>query len=267
MIMNYDGEQILFLDRPLSMTNIKKISENDFPIFVNDLMCEKGTGHLLFPASFRNQVNLYLKQQSYAYKVTTFNKNKNFIEMMKELKRKRNKELYDITNMKKLTSPKLSNLKKREELEEMKVNLNSLKNRRSKLIKNLRNKNKKFYKSQPLINRKLRKLMFQSVNDIRIRGYEKAFEACNNLSLTHKDFNMPDISVNEFTWNPLPAYNQAYDAFNNLDWKKKEDLIENYILPRKVKEKRKDDSDITKRSSSEVFVEEVNNYVARRRNY
>ena len=198
MIMNYDGEQILFLDRPLSMTNIKKISENDFPIFVNDLMCEKGTGHLLFPASFRNQVNLYLKQQSYAYKVTTFNKNKNFIEMMKELKRKRNKELEGITNMKKLTSPKLSNLKKREELEEMKVNLNSLKNRRSKLIKNLRNKSKKFYKSQPLINRKLRKLMFQSVNDIRIRGFEKAFEACNNLSLTHKDFNMPDISVNEF---------------------------------------------------------------------
>ena len=93
MIMNYDGEQILFLDRPLSMTNIKKISENDFPIFVNDLMCEKGTGHLLFPASFRNQVNLYLKQQSYAYKVTTFNKNKNFIEMMKELKREEYRKL------------------------------------------------------------------------------------------------------------------------------------------------------------------------------
>ena len=197
LIINNDGEQILFLERPLSMMNIKKISENDFPIFVNDLMCEKKTGHLLFPLSFRSQVNLYLKQQGYIYKLTTFNKNKNFIEMMKDLKRKRNKEIDDNSKIKKISSQKLSNFKKREELEEMKVNLNTFKNRRSSLIKNLRSKNRKFYKSQPLINRKLRKLMFQSVNDIRIRGYEKAFETCNYLSFANKDFNLPDNRVNE----------------------------------------------------------------------
>ena len=89
----------------------------------------------------------------------------------------------------------------------------------------------------------------------------------DNDEIIRRNNKKEDISVNEFTWNPLPTYNKAYDAFNNLDWKKKEDLIENYILPRKVEEKKKDDNDITKRSSSEVFVEEVNNYVARRRNH
>ena len=88
----------------------------------------------------------------------------------------------------------------------------------------------------------------------------------DNDEIIRRNNKEEDISVNEFTWNPLPAYNKAYDAFNDLDWKKKEDLIKNYILPRKVKEKKKDDNDITKRSSSEVFVEEVNNYVVRRRN-
>ena len=43
-------------------------------------------------------------------------------------------------------------------------------------------------------------------------------------------------------------------------------LIEEYILPRKIKEKKKFDNDPTKRTSVEVFVEEVNNYEFRRKN-
>ena len=196
VILNNDGEHILSLERPLSMISIKKLPKNDFPLFVNDLMCNKETGHLLYPLSFSKQVDLYLKEQSYVYKITTFNKNKNFIDMLKNLKRKREKDLEENKN-KTLTSPKLSNFKKREELEEMKVNLNSFKTNKNSLVKKLKSKNRKFYKSQPLIDRKLRKLMFQSVNDIRLRGYEKAFELCNNKSMTKKDFNLPDITVNE----------------------------------------------------------------------
>lgn len=69
---------------------------------------------------------------------------------------------------------------------------------------------------------------------------------------------------NEFTWNELPKLNEAYGKFNRLSAEKKTDLIENYILPRKKIEKAKNDNDITKKSSSEVFIEEVNNYVARK---
>ena len=71
------------------MICIKKLPKNDFPLFVNDLMCNKETGHLLYPLSFSKQVDLYLKEQSYVYKITTFNKNKNFVDMLRNLRRKR----------------------------------------------------------------------------------------------------------------------------------------------------------------------------------
>ena len=77
LILKNDGEHILSLERPLSIINLKKLTKSDFPLFVNDLMCEKKTGHLIFPLSFQKHVNFFLKQQSYAYRITTFNKNKN----------------------------------------------------------------------------------------------------------------------------------------------------------------------------------------------
>ena len=212
-ILNNDGEHILFLQRPLSMLNIKRLPKNEMPIFVNDLMCDKKTGHLLFPLSFRKQVDLYLKQQSYVYKITTFNKNKNFVEMVKAIKKKKEKELDEKSKNKPLSNPKLTNFRKREEIEEMKVNLDSFKNKKNNLIKKLNNKNRKFYKSQPLIDRKLRKLSFQSVNDIRIRGYEKAFEECNKRSLSNKNFDLPDITINESS-----VYSRLY---NNIIVKNK----------------------------------------------
>jgi len=155
------------------MLNIKRLPKSEMPIFVNDLMCDKETGHLLYPLSFRKQVDLYLKQQSYVYKITTFNKNKNFIEMLKALKKKKEKELDEDSKNKKISNPKLTNFKKREEIKEMKINLQAEKIKNNNIIKKLRNKNKKFYKTQPLIDRKLRKLSFQPVNDIRILAMKK----------------------------------------------------------------------------------------------
>lgn len=73
-------------------------------------------------------------------------------------------------------------------------------------------------------------------------------------------------SINEFTWNQLPKFNDAYKKLDKLSPLEKQDLIENHVLPRKVVEKKKNDNDPTKKSSCEVFIEEVNNYV-RKRNY
>ena len=196
-ILKIDDEHILSLERPMSTKYIRKISKNDFPLFVNDLMCNKETSQLIYPVSFNSQVDLYLKQQSYIYRITTLNKNKNFIEMMKKLKQKREKDIERNKNYQVISKPKLSNFKKRDEIEEMKVNINSFKTNKNILEKKLKNKNKHFYKSQPLIDKKIRKLIFRSINDIRIKGYEKAFEDCYNRTLTNKNFNLPDVTVNE----------------------------------------------------------------------
>lgn len=76
--------------------------------------------------------------------------------------------------------------------------------------------------------------------------------------------NKKKSSINEFTWNQLPKCNDAYKEFNKLSFFEKQDLIENHILPKKKIEKQKNDNDATKKSSCEIFMEEINNYVKKR---
>ena len=67
-------------------------------------------------------------------------------------------------------------------------------------------------------------------------------------------------SQNEFTWNELPQWNDAYDYFKKLSSKEKQHLIEDIIIPQKQIEKAKQKNDPSKISSSALFVREVNNY-------
>lgn len=82
----------------------------------------------------------------------------------------------------------------------------------------------------------------------------------NNNLIIRRNNKKETPSKNEFTWNELPKLNQAYIKFKKLSPNEKKDLIENYIIPAKCKEKSKDDNDETKISSVQVFVREVNNY-------
>ena len=61
----------------------------------------------------------------------------------------------------------------------------------------------------------------------------------------------------------IPKCKKAFNFFENLSPEKRVDLIENHILPRKLKEKFKNDNDPTKLSSCELFIVEVINYVNR----
>lgn len=94
-------------------------------------------------------------------------------------------------------------------------------------------------------------------------GYSFDFVIIKDKEQIIRRNNKRGSTINEFTWSSLPKYNKAYTKFNNLSSSQKTDLIENHILPRKVFEKLKQDNDPTKKSSCELFVEEVNNYVAR----
>ena len=82
----------------------------------------------------------------------------------------------------------------------------------------------------------------------------------DNNEIIRRNNKKETISVNEYTWNELPGYNKAYDKFKSLSLHEKQDLIENYIIPKKYKEKQKQEGDPTKISSAQLFVMEVNNY-------
>lgn len=65
---------------------------------------------------------------------------------------------------------------------------------------------------------------------------------------------------NEFTWNELPKWNDAFSYFKSLPPTEKQNLIEKIIIPKKQVEKAKNENDASKISSSELFIREVNNY-------
>lgn len=71
---------------------------------------------------------------------------------------------------------------------------------------------------------------------------------------------------NEFTWNRLPQWKDAYKFFKRLSPQKKKHLIEKIIIPAKQQEKAKPETDKTKISSSALFVREVNNYRCQQKN-
>ena len=77
--------------------------------------------------------------------------------------------------------------------------------------------------------------------------------------------NKAHSSINEYTWNQLPRFNDAYYFFNLLTPKEKQYLIEQIIIPKKIIEKKKSDNDPSKISSSALFIREVNNYYANRK--
>ena len=95
-------------------------------------------------------------------------------------------------------------------------------------------------------------------------GYSFDFVIIKDNSHIIRRNNNDKTGRNLYTWNMLKKYDEAYSLFNDLSAEDKQILIEKYILPRKIKEKAKNDNDPTKRSSCEVFIEEVNNHVTRR---
>lgn len=64
-------------------------------------------------------------------------------------------------------------------------------------------------------------------------------------------------SKDEKTWNDLRDVPHAYYYFDSLDSKDKEYIIEEMVIPAKVKEKSKDGSKEEVRSSYEVFIGEI----------
>jgi len=66
--------------------------------------------------------------------------------------------------------------------------------------------------------------------------------------------------ADEKTWNELPKMHWAFDYFKSLHHDYKKYIIEEMVIPAKQKEKAKKEGNSTKRSSTEIFVNEVNRF-------
>ena len=84
-----------------------------------------------------------------------------------------------------------------------------------------------------------------------------------NYFIIRRNNKKETITKNEFTWNELPKYNDAYKIFKSWNNSKKMQFID-YLIPMKIKEKQKDENDTTKISSSKLFIREVHNFENRK---
>ena len=82
-------------------------------------------------------------------------------------------------------------------MENIKENIEQFRKDRKKILTQMMEKNDEFLNSQPNVDKKLEKLEKKEFNEIRLKGYKKAFDKCLNLSLTRNDFEMVDLNTND----------------------------------------------------------------------
>ena len=203
-MLKLDENYQLNLERPLATNQIKNIKQNKIHSFIDDIMCSNEANTLLYSSCAKKEKDLYKKQKKSLLKIIPL---KNGIGYLSGC----GKKTVNSLSVKQKQEKMLKNIKK---------HIENYKNSRNKSMTLLNNKNNDFINSQPKIEKKLSTLYYKSINELRLKGYQKALKKCLDLSTTSKNFTMPDIEIN------------ANDVYSRL--------YNNYILNYKnLKEKRK----------------------------
>ena len=59
-----DLNRIIYSQRPMSTYSIKKLPQNIFPLFIDDIMCNHKVNTLLYSSNANKEMNFYLKQKN-----------------------------------------------------------------------------------------------------------------------------------------------------------------------------------------------------------
>ena len=225
-LLNQDENYKLELERPMATNQIKNIKQTFIHSFIDDIMCNNKVNNLLYSSNAKKELTFYLKQKKSLLKVVPL---KNGVGYLSGGGKKTVKSFSEKQKLEKT----YENIKKY--IEDYKVG-------RNKSMLYLKNKNDDFINSQPKLEKKLSKLYYKSINEIRLKGYQKALNKCLDLSANSKKFNMPDVELNT---------NNVYSRLYN-----------NYILKcKKLKNNNKKSSSeyINKSNLDNNIIENINN--------
>ena len=169
----------VYLERPLESSKIEKIKDNKLYKFVDNVMCDKNVNHLLYSSNAKKIAKFYLKQKKF-------------------LLRQHNPLQIEEDNLfrKKVISFN-EKIKRQKIMEDIKENVEKFRVNRSISMTQMIKKNTQFLNSQPNVDKKIEKLNSKTINELRLKGYKKAFEKCLNLSITRNDFELPDLTTND----------------------------------------------------------------------
>ena len=169
----------LYLERPLELSHIKKIKEYKIYKFIDNVMCDKNINNLLFSSNAKKIASLYLKQKKFL------------------LRQHAPLQIEDDNLFRKKVISFPEKIKRENIMENIKSNIEKFRKNRKKILTQMIEKNDEFLNSQPNVDKKLEILETKAINEIRLKGYKKAFDKCLNLSLTRNNFEMVNLNTND----------------------------------------------------------------------
>ncbi len=169
----------LYLERPLELSHIKKIKEYKIYKFIDNVMCDKNINNLLFSSNAKKIASLYLKQKKFL------------------LRQHAPLQIEDDNLFRKKVISFPEKIKRENIMENIKSNIEKFRKSRKKILTQMIEKNEEFLNSQPNVDKKLEILETKTINEIRLKGYKKAFDKCLNLSLTRNNFEMVNLNTND----------------------------------------------------------------------
>ena len=180
-----DIRKIIDSNRPISPQKIRFMSNKILPTFIDDIMCNKDVNTLLYSSNAKKEKQFYIKEKKNILKFFPLKKNSfllgegsgddKYLQAKNELAKMmaQNGKLF------------LYNF--------LKQKVDNFQTNKNIYLRKMRIKNDEFLKEQSPISDILKHLYYRPVNEIRLKGYQRALKKCLNLSVHSKSFVLPDI--------------------------------------------------------------------------
>ena len=224
----HNDNRKLYLERPLEPTQIKKIKNQKIFSFVDNIMCNKKINNLLYSTNAKSIASYYIKQKKFL------------------LKQHAPGQISSDNLFRKKKMTLNERIKKEAILEDIKDNIEIYRKNRKRYMTQIVEKDDLFIKSQPKVDKKLKKISSKSVNEIILQGYKRAFDKCLKDSLTKKNFEIIKLNTNDVygrLYNNYSSTIYSYNTIKNRN-KNKNDFYPNKKISRNIRKIHMQESDM-----------------------
>ena len=224
----HNDNRKLYLERPLEPAQIKKIKNQKIFSFVDNIMCNKKINNLLYSTNAKSIASYYIKTKKFL------------------LKQHAPGQISSDNLFRKKTMTLNERIKKEAILEDIKDNIEIYRKNRKRYMTQIVEKDDQFIKSQPKVDKKLKKISSKSVNEIILQGYKRAFDKCLKDSLTKKNFEIIKLNTNDVYGRLYNNYSSTIYSYNTIfnKNKNKNDFYPNKKISRNIRKIHMSESDM-----------------------
>ena len=224
----HNDNRKLYHERPLEPAQIKKIKNQKIFSFVDNIMCNKKINNLLYSTNAKSIASYYIKQKKFL------------------LKQHATGQISSDNLFRKKKMTLNERIKKEAILEDIKDNIEIYRKNRKRYMTQIVEKDDQFIKSQPKVDKKLKKISSKSVNEIILQGYKRAFDKCLKDSLTKKNFEIIKLNTNDVYGRLYNNYSSTIYSYNTIlnKNKNKNDFYPNKKISRNIRKIHMPESDM-----------------------